>query len=101
VVASIVVDASANNTFHAWLQYVWLNTAHVLAQGDPANGYVGHARGTPLGVQEKIVSVGLPREDEEKVESVCYMVHNVGIFPINDHIGLVRFIALPPAAQVM
>ncbi|KAF1335420.1 hypothetical protein FI667_g1202, partial [Globisporangium splendens] len=95
VVASIIVDTSTKD---AWFQHVWLDTTHVVAPGDPANGYVGHARGMPLGVQEKIVSVGLPSEDEDKILSVCYKVYNVGIFPVSDHIGLVRFIVLPPPA---
>lgn len=49
-----------------------------------------------MGVAERIVSVGLPSEDDaSKIASVCYKVYAGGPFPVmpDSHIALVRFVA--------
>ncbi|EEY59510.1 uncharacterized protein PITG_21049 [Phytophthora infestans T30-4] len=74
-----------------------------------SRGYVGHVRGAPLGIEEEILSAGLPiddpvdsdggrpslaaaRRDHSKIPSICYKIHKFGVFPIQDHLAFVQFV---------
>ncbi|RQM18323.1 hypothetical protein DD237_000004 [Peronospora effusa] len=72
-------------------------------------GYVGHVRGVILGVEEEILSVGLPiddlvdsdggrpslaatQRDCSKIPSICYKIRKFGQFPLQKHFAFVQFV---------
>ncbi|KAF1789486.1 hypothetical protein GQ600_4030 [Phytophthora cactorum] len=72
-------------------------------------GYVGHVRGAPLGIEEEILSAGMPiddpvdsdggrpslaaaRRNHSKIPSICYKINKFGLFPIQDHLAFVQFV---------
>ncbi|GAB9476171.1 hypothetical protein Gpo141_00013241 [Globisporangium polare] len=92
-----VLNATAGEALDAWVQHIWL-TGSGAQEVTPGVGraYVNHTRLIPqLQIKEQIVSAGLPSEndgDKLAVPTILYKVRDAGLFPIVDHIALVRFI---------
>ncbi|KAL4095930.1 hypothetical protein PRIC1_009297 [Phytophthora ramorum] len=108
MVVSECVIGSPSEVFDAWLEEVWMAGGAELHEG-VGRGYVGHIRQMPLGIEEEILSSGLPidepvdsdggrpslaaaRRDCSKIPSVCYKVHKFGLFPIHNHLAFVQFV---------
>ncbi|KAF4044007.1 hypothetical protein GN244_ATG03884 [Phytophthora infestans] len=108
LVVSECIVGSPSEVFDAWLEQVWLAGGSELHEGE-GRGYVGHVRGAPLGIEEEILSAGLPiddpvdsdggrpslaaaRRDHSKIPSICYKIHKFGVFPIQDHLAFVQFV---------
>ncbi|KAI9995490.1 hypothetical protein PInf_012555 [Phytophthora infestans] len=62
LVVSECIVGSPSEVFDAWLEQVWLAGGSELHEGE-GRGYVGHVRGAPLGIEEEILSAGLPIDD--------------------------------------
>ena len=110
VVAECVVGAPAQ-VFDAWLEHVWLARGSELREGR-GRGYVGHVRSAPLGIEEEILSAGLPMDDSPvdsstdgrpslaaaerdrfKIPSICYKIRKFGLwFPMQSHLAFVQFV---------
>lgn len=102
LVLSQLVVGSVGDVFDAWLASVWVANGSEVRPG-AGRGLVGHVRQVPLGVQEEILSVGLPPPPEDdfarlstsggsRIPSVCYRLRAFGPFPLKDHLALVRFL---------
>ncbi|KAE8994702.1 hypothetical protein PR001_g20329 [Phytophthora rubi] len=95
---SELVTGSPSAVFDAWIHDVWLAGGDQVHEGT-GRGYVGSVRRVPLGVEEEILSAGLPEEsaqDQEdsstKISSICYRVRKPGPFPLESHLAMVRFV---------
>ncbi|CEG49809.1 uncharacterized protein PHALS_07552 [Plasmopara halstedii] len=108
LVVSECVVGSPSDVFDAWLEYVWLTNDAELHPG-VGRGYVGHVRGVPLGIEEEILSVGLPSDDRvdidggrtiinaarrdcSKIPSICYRIRKFGLLPIRNYLAFVQFV---------
>ncbi|ETI40561.1 hypothetical protein F441_14028 [Phytophthora nicotianae CJ01A1] len=108
LVVSECVVGSPSEVFDAWLEEVWLTGGTELHEG-VGRGYVGHVRGAPLGIEEEIISAGLPidepvdsdggrpslaaaRRSRSKIPSISYKINKFGLFPIQDHLAFVQFV---------
>ncbi|OWZ24692.1 Cysteine protease [Phytophthora megakarya] len=77
---SELVQGAPSDVFDAWIRDVWLAGGSQVHDGI-GRGYVGSVRRVPLGVEEEILSAGLPEELQEqdkssKIPSICYRVRN-------------------------
>ncbi|KAL3673501.1 hypothetical protein V7S43_001210 [Phytophthora oleae] len=95
---SKLVTGTPSDVFDAWIRHVWLAGGDQVHQG-AGRGYVGSVRRVPLGVEEEILSAGLPEEERAgdqdvrlKIPSICYRVYKSGPFPLQSHLAMVRFI---------
>ncbi|KAG7396390.1 hypothetical protein PHYBOEH_002310 [Phytophthora boehmeriae] len=99
-----VVLGSPTEVFDAWLQDLWIAGGERVKEG-VGRGLVGYVRRVPLGVEEEILSVGLPQtptEDEingSRIPSICYRVCKFGPFPLKSHLALVRFVGTATPAK--
>jgi hypothetical protein len=108
LVVSECVVGSPSEVFDAWIEEVWLAGGSELREG-AGRGCVGHVRRAPLGIEEEILSVGLPldeqvdsdggrpslaaaRRDRSKIPSVSYKVRQFGLFPMQNHLAFVQFV---------
>ncbi|GMF45452.1 unnamed protein product [Phytophthora fragariaefolia] len=108
LVVSECVVGSPSEVFDAWLEQVWLAEGSQLHEG-VGRGYVGHKRRVALGIEEEILSAGLPideevdsdggrpslaaaRRDRSKIPSICYKIRNFGVLPLQDHLAFVQFV---------
>ncbi|KAG6963763.1 hypothetical protein JG687_00006360 [Phytophthora cactorum] len=108
LVVSECVVGTPSEVFDAWLEEVWLAGGSELHVG-VGRGYVGHVRGAPLGIEEEILSAGMPiddpvdsdggrpslaaaRRNHSKIPSICYKINKFGLFPIQDHLAFVQFV---------
>uniref|UniRef100_A0AAV1VM66 Uncharacterized protein n=1 Tax=Peronospora matthiolae TaxID=2874970 RepID=A0AAV1VM66_9STRA len=108
LVVSECVVGPPSQVFDAWLEQVWLAGGVELHEGQ-GRGYVGHVRGAPLGIEEEILSAGLPidghidsndgrpslaaaERDRFKIPSICYKIRKFGLFPIQNHLAFVQFV---------
>ncbi|KAK1948203.1 hypothetical protein P3T76_000493 [Phytophthora citrophthora] len=108
LVVSECVIGSPSEVFDAWLEEVWLSGSQELHEG-VGRGYVGHVRSPAFGVEEEILSAGLPiddpvdsdggrpslaaaQRDRSKIPSICYKMHKFGVFPIQNHLAFVQFV---------
>ncbi|GMF10324.1 unnamed protein product [Phytophthora lilii] len=108
LVVSDCVVGSPSEVFDAWLEEVWLAGGSELHEGH-GRGYVGHVRQAPLGIEEEILSVGLPidkpvdsdggrpslaaaRRDRSKIPSICYKMRKFGLLPMQNHLAFVQFV---------
>ncbi|RLN70507.1 hypothetical protein BBJ28_00014390 [Nothophytophthora sp. Chile5] len=118
VVVSECVVGPPSEVFNAWLQEVWLAGGTELHEG-VGRGYVGHVRRVALGVEEEILSAGLPVDSEEeteaerlsaarpsracqdssKIPTICYKVRSFGPLPMQNHLALVRFVDVAASAE--
>jgi hypothetical protein len=97
---SELVTGSQAEVFDLWIRHVWLAGGEQVRQGE-GRGHVGSLRRVPLGVEEEILSVGLPEEDHDasaRIPSICYRVRKPGPFPLQSHRAMVHFVdaALAP-----
>lgn len=92
VVSQLVVGA-VGDVFDGWLHHVWLAGGREVHAGS-GRGLVGHVRQVPLGVQEEILSAGLPSSSSsfDRIPTVHYRLRRFGPFPLKDHLALVRFV---------
>lgn len=102
LVLSQLVVGSVGDVFDAWLGGVWVANGVEVRPG-AGRGLVGHIRQVPLGVQEEILSAGLPLPADDdnaplgtaggsRIPTVCYRLRAFGPFPLKDHLALVRFL---------
>ncbi|KAG7392497.1 hypothetical protein PHYPSEUDO_000185 [Phytophthora pseudosyringae] len=115
LVVSECVVGSPSEVFDAWLEEVWLAGGSELHEG-VGRGYVGYVRGAPLGIEEEILSAGLPiddpvdsdggrpslaaaRRDRSKIPSICYKVHKFGLFPVQNHLAFVQFVDVAASSE--
>ncbi|KAG6609786.1 NADPH oxidase 1 [Phytophthora cinnamomi] len=108
MVVSECVVGSPSEVFDAWLEEVWLAGGSELHAG-VGRGYVGHVRRVELGIEEEILSAGLPideevdsdggrpslaaaRRDRSKIPSICYKIRNFGLLPLQNHLAFVQFV---------
>ncbi|CAI5732430.1 unnamed protein product [Peronospora destructor] len=115
LVVSECVVGSPSQVFDAWLEEVWLAGGLELHEGE-GRGYVGHARGVPFGVEEEIVSVGLPindlvdsdggrpslaaiQRDCSKIPSICYKIRKFGQFPVEKYFAFVQFVDVAASTE--
>eukprot|EP00644_Phytophthora_capsici_P002183 jgi/Phyca11/528148/estExt2_fgenesh1_pm.C_PHYCAscaffold_270048 len=85
---SKLVNGTPSDVFDAWIRHIWLAGGDQVHQG-VGRGYVGSVRRVPLGVEEEILSAGLPGD---KIPSFCYRVRKPGPFPLQSHLAMVHFI---------
>ncbi|KAG6609252.1 putative cysteine protease family C01A [Phytophthora cinnamomi] len=93
---SELAAGSPSAVFDAWIRDVWLAGGDQVHEG-AGRGYVGSVRRVPLGVEEEILSAGLPEEptpdqDDNKIPTICYRVRKPGPFPLESHLAMVRFV---------
>ncbi|KAL3673502.1 hypothetical protein V7S43_001211 [Phytophthora oleae] len=108
LVVSECVIGSPSEVFDAWLEEIWLGGGQELHEG-LGRGYVGHVRSAALGIEEEILSAGLPidepvdsdggrpslaaaHRDRSKIPSICYKMLKFGFFPIQNHLAFVQFV---------
>ncbi|CAH0477311.1 unnamed protein product [Peronospora belbahrii] len=108
LVVSECVVGSPSEVFDAWIEEVWLAGGFEQHEGE-GRGYVGHIRRISLGVEEQILSVGLPMDDivdsdggrpsfaatqwdSSKIPSVYYKIRKFGLFPVLNYFAFVQFI---------
>ncbi|KAF4323680.1 hypothetical protein BBO99_00001473 [Phytophthora kernoviae] len=106
LVVSECVIGSPSEVFDAWLEEVWRAGGTELHAG-VGRGCVGHVRRAALGVEEEILSVGLPIDPEQddsdggrpsrtrdrsKIPTICYEVRSFGLFPMQNQLALVQFV---------
>ncbi|RLN95791.1 hypothetical protein BBJ28_00020183 [Nothophytophthora sp. Chile5] len=94
---SQLVSGSVDATLDAWVQHEWLARGSTLTPG-VGRACVGHRRLLPLGVEEELVSAGLP-DGSSKIPSVCYKIRKSGPLLLQDHVAFVQFVADPSAPR--
>ena len=91
LVVAQLVNASVDEAYDAWIRMEWSGRGRTLEAGE-GRGLVGHRRLVALGVEEQILSVGLP-EHSDRIPSVCYCIRKSGPLLLRDHVALVQFVA--------
>uniref|UniRef100_M4B733 Uncharacterized protein n=1 Tax=Hyaloperonospora arabidopsidis (strain Emoy2) TaxID=559515 RepID=M4B733_HYAAE len=90
LVVSQLVHASVDEAYDAWIRMEWTRRGLTLKAGE-GRGLVGHRRLVPFGVQEQILSVGLP-DESDRIPSVRYCIGKSGPLLLCDHVALVQFV---------
>ncbi|KAE9314115.1 hypothetical protein PR003_g19337 [Phytophthora rubi] len=115
LVVSECVVGSPSEVFDAWLEEIWLAGGSKLHEG-VGRGYVGYVRRVPLGIEEEILSAGLPndeevdsdggrpslaaaRRDRSKIPSICYKIRNFGLLPLQNHLAFVQFVDVAASSE--
>lgn len=91
LVVSQLVNASVEEAFDAWISMEWSARGTTLENGE-GRGLVGHRRLVPFGVEEQILSVGLP-EHSDRIPSIRYGIQKSGPLLLRGHVALVQFVA--------
>ncbi|CEG47484.1 uncharacterized protein PHALS_04355 [Plasmopara halstedii] len=86
-----LVSASVGDAFDAWLRLVWLGHGSTLQSGE-GRGLVGHRRSFSLGVEEKILSAGLP-DNSDRIPTLRFSIQKSGVLMLSSHVALVQFVA--------
>ncbi|TMW59812.1 hypothetical protein Poli38472_004881 [Pythium oligandrum] len=92
-VVTYLLPVSTDEAFDAWFDIVWKKPMLQEVRPGQGRGHVGHVRQVQLGLQEEILSAGLPQpEDKDAVLSVLYKVKEFGPVPLVNHLGFVSFV---------
>ncbi|DBA03244.1 TPA: hypothetical protein N0F65_011603 [Lagenidium giganteum] len=96
-----LVPLAPADAFDSWLKNVWLAKEATIVAPGSGRGRVGCVRRMPLGLVEEILAAGLPTDREDEIPSILYTIREYGPFPLNDHIGYVRFVADPSGKSTL
>ncbi|CCI45019.1 hypothetical protein ABG067_004561 [Albugo candida] len=100
-----LVKLPPDEAFDEWFNSVWCAIGENVTLGE-GSGFLGAKHQLPGGVLEEIVRVGVPSTDSrcihsDSILSILVKGTQRGIFPIQNHIGYVRFIPDTASKQTL